>query len=78
MSHIARAEISALFDCISQEEIIVPDFMNTRELLHLQDFHKYIIAKNLNFVRKYGKLKVENNWDEMMNSFDKLEKGKIK
>lgn len=44
---------------IDNEHFPYPETLDVRELMHLQDFQKYILAKNLGFLRSYVKLKVE-------------------
>lgn len=55
-------ELELLFECVDREELTYLPCMDNRELLHLQDFHKFNLFKNFGFLQRYAKQKVEQNW----------------
>lgn len=55
-------ELELLFEYIDSEELTYLPCMDNRELLHLQDFHKFNLFKNFGFLQRYAKQKVEQNW----------------
>lgn len=46
----------------------VPEYTNTRELIHLHDSHKFVLYKNLRFLEKYTEFKVQQNWSRIYNT----------
>lgn len=44
---------------IDNEQFPHSKTMDVRELMHLQDFQKFIVSKNLGFLKNFVKLKVE-------------------
>lgn len=56
---LVRNEMTELFDIIDNENFTYPGTMDTRDLMHLQDFQKCILAKNFGFLGHFVKLKME-------------------
>lgn len=56
---LVQDEINSLFHTIDNEEFTFSDIMNTRELIHLQDYQKMILSKNFLFLKRFVKLKME-------------------
>lgn len=62
MRELVRTELDSLCEFIDTEIFTISDCMDIRELLHLQDFHKFILFKNIGFLERFVKQKVEQNW----------------
>lgn len=62
MSEIIRSELQLLFEYIDSKKFTYLASMDNRVLLHLQDFHKFILFKNFEFMQVFVKQKVEQNW----------------
>lgn len=51
--------MTELFDLLENGRFTYPAAMEIRELMHFQDYQKFILAKNFSFLRRHVKLKVE-------------------
>lgn len=59
LASLIKNTMVEFFDTIENEHFSYPETMNTRELIHLYDYQKFILKKNFRFLEHFVTIKVE-------------------